>query len=254
MWSRFDCRSAPFVLAEDRGILEVAVRKGWAVSHSTWEDVISAPEFAVPGDTRLHLGLFPGPFVGDLLNASVYLLMLNPGLSPLDYFGESRIPEFREALLRNFRQQHHDEYAFMFLDPRYSWTGGFDWWHGKLARVIEDLRLHWKVGFAEARRRLAKQVACIEMVPYHSASFRDRGDWVDSLPSAMAAREFVKSYVMDKVRAKKAIVIATRQVYAWALPEEDGVIMYSGGETRGAHLTPDSRGGRAIVEHLKANR
>ena len=42
--------------------------------------------------------------MGDMLNASIYVLMLNPGLGPGDYF-EYKVPSFRQALLANLRQE-----------------------------------------------------------------------------------------------------------------------------------------------------
>ena len=42
------------------------------------------------------------PFVGDLQSADVFLVLLNPGLGPLDYYGEEKNePGYREALLAN---------------------------------------------------------------------------------------------------------------------------------------------------------
>ncbi len=37
---------------------------------------------------RLHLSLIPQPFCGNVYSARVVILALNPGLNPLDYFGE----------------------------------------------------------------------------------------------------------------------------------------------------------------------
>jgi hypothetical protein len=109
----------------------------------------------------------------------------------------------------------------------------------------------WQVSFAEARSRLADQLAAIELFPYHSAAFRDADHWLTELPSVQLAREFVGTRVVERVDDGKAIVVVTRQTRLWGLTEiPDRVVLYSAAEARGAHLSPDSRGGKAILKHL----
>ena len=55
---------------------------------------------------------------------------------------------------------------------------------------------------------------------------------------------------MPRVQGGDAVAIALRKVKEWDLPEHSGVIRYEGGQARSAHLTPNSPGGKAIVEHL----
>ena len=67
---------------------------------------------------------------------------------------------------------------FIFLDPHYSWHGGFLWWHGKLAQVIKTFADERGVSFASARATLAAELASIELLPYHSSKFRDADGWL----------------------------------------------------------------------------
>jgi hypothetical protein len=151
-------------------------------------------------------------------------------------------------MLANLKQP--EENSFLFFDPRFSWHGGFTWWHGKFAGLIEVLSVRWHTSFAEARRRLAQELACIELIPYHSASFRDPGRWIHELPSAQMARRFVQEFVQPRVISGEAIVIVARQSKVWDLTSHDRVVRYEGSEARSAHLTPKSRGGLAILEHM----
>jgi len=216
-----------------------------------WPDAYRAADFCAPKDHRLHLGLLPQPFLGDLRRASIYILLLNPGLSPRDYYGEDKVGEYRKALVANLRQKFkRGSLPFLFLDPQYSWHGGFSWWHGKLARVISCLANRWAVSFAEARARLARELASIELVPYHSPSFRDPGGWIRNLESVALARAFVSDTVVPRVRRGEAIVIVTRQAKVWNLPRHSRIVRYSGQQARAAHLSPESPGGRAILRHL----
>jgi len=216
-----------------------------------WPDAHRAADFCAPKDHRLHLGLLPQPFCGDLRRASIYVLLLNPGLGPCDYYGEHEVPEYRKALLANLKQEcDRASCPFLLRDPQYSWQGGFGWWHWKLAGVMSRLADTWAVSFAEARAGLARELASIELVPYHSPSFRDAAGWIQDLQSVALARAFVRDVVVPRVRRGEAIVIVTRQVKAWNLPKHSRIVCYSGQQARAAHLSPHSPGGRAILQHL----
>jgi hypothetical protein len=248
-WAAYRPDSAPFVLPADRDVLESERSRKAIVIRRSWKEAASAPDFCAQGDTRLHLGLLPMPFIGDLRTATIYILLLNPGLSPHDYYGESEVLSYREAVLANLAQSPRHE-PFLFLDPALAWHAGFSWWHGKLAKVIAHLASVWGLSFAAARSRLGRTLASIELFPYHSAAFKDSGGWLRGLPSVRLARSFVAEHVMTRVRAGEAIAVVTRRVSDWNLPDLAGVVTYCGAEARSAHLTPSSRGGRAIIEHL----
>lgn len=249
-WADWKASEPPFVLESDQGVLGQA-RNDRVVTIRSWRDAFRAADFCEPQDHRLHLGLLPKPFLGDLRRASIYVLLLNPGVGPHDYYGEYEVAKFRRALLANLRQEFElGSPPFLFLDPQYSWHGGFGWWNGKLAGVIAALAYTWAVPFAEARTRLARELASIELVAYNSPSFRDGGRWIQRLQSVALAQTFVHDTVLPKVRSGKAIVIAARRAEAWNLPNHRAIIRYSPQEARAAHLSPKSRGGSEILRHL----
>jgi hypothetical protein len=249
-WEKWEPSGPRFVLCADRDLLESTSNSKRVVNFGSWPAAISAPDFCQPDDTRLHLGLLPQPFIGDVRRASIYVLSLNPGLEPTDYYGEYEVPEFRSALLATLKQRFNEiAQPFLFLDPRYSWHGGFRWWHGKLSGVIARLRDEWRVSFGKARKCLASEMASIELLPYHSARFKDSG-WLGKLSSVALAKAFVKEAVVPRVERGEAIAIVLRKAGIWELPPIPGVIEYSGRHAQGARLGPDSPGGRAIIERL----
>ena len=250
-WAEWKADLPPYFLASDAPLLLSERSARATITRASWPEAYTADDYCAPGDTRLHLGLIPQPFFGDLRRATVFLLLLNPGLGPDDYFGGYKVPGFRDALLRNLKQEFPAEsQRFIFLDPQFSWHGGFDWWHSKLARVIEQLARDWRVSYSAARAEMAKSLASIELFPYHSSSFHDTGGWLLHLRSVQLAREYVRDILIPRVCRMEAIVIVTRQARAWDLPPGGGVVVYTAGEARAAHLTPDSPGGRAIIAHL----
>jgi hypothetical protein len=82
VWGNWQPQSAPFALDDDLERLQY----GKGASHLTiwrsWEEATQDPNFCEPGDSRLHLGLLPQPFFGNVREASIYVLLLNPGLGP----------------------------------------------------------------------------------------------------------------------------------------------------------------------------
>lgn len=251
-WAEWSSSTPPFALESDKAVLSLERSQAFiAPTYTKWKDVHTQPELGKPGDNKLQLGILPHPFCGDVLNAEIYLLMLNPGYGPHDYFAELEIPEYREASLKNLRQEFdEDGYPFYLLNPKFAWSGGYIWWHKKLAYIIEETSKKTGMSYADSRKRLSQKIANIELVPYHSTSFRDPVGWTEKLESAKLAREFVNEYVLPKVKRGGATLIVTRKVREWNLPEHENIVAYSNGEARSAHLSPSSRGGKAIIERL----
>lgn len=253
-WAKWSSSKPPFILRADEAVLSSHKSlAATAPNHSNWKGVYSQPDLGKSGDSRLQLGLIPHPFCGDVINAEIYILMLNPGYGPHDYFAELEVPAYREAALKNLKQNFDGEdYPFYFLNPEFAWSGGFVWWHKKFASIIGEISQKTGLNYAEARKQLSQKIASIELIPYHSTSFRDAAGWTKKLESAKLAREFVNSYILPKVQRDEAILIVTRQVREWNLPEHENITVYSNGEARSAHLSPISRGGRAIIKRLSA--
>ena len=261
-WSRasdqWNSGSVPYMLGADAEWL----KSYSTVTYRSWDEARQAPDFYSRDkskDKRLHLGLLPVPFMGDLLNASVYVLMTNPGVTRKDYREHER-PAFRRALLANLKQECLDGVLpFPYLDPQFDWHDGFEYWDVKrgLGKTIRELAMVRGMSEPEARTMLCGKLAVIQMVPYHSATGPDDSKWLNSWPSVRLAGEFVRDTVVHRVRVGEAIVIAMRRPRFWGqylptdLSEEQGVMRSANaGEARSASLGPESRGGRAVLRHL----
>jgi len=251
-WNEWAPNGPPHMLAADREKLESERSKAATIKFESWEKAFADGSFYMPGDRKLHLGLLPQPFVGDLQRASIYILSLNPGCGPQDYFGEYTVKEYHDALLANLKQRFNgSDFPFLMLDPKYSW--GFRYWHRKLSAIILKLSKKWEVSFADARRVLASQVASLELFPYHSSSFHDFGGWLkrNELESVTLARRFAEEVICPRVKAGDAIAIVLRKAKFWNFPKMKGVVAYGRSEAQSANLTPTSRGGKAILKQLK---
>ena len=99
----------PFQLSADADVLASAdtVTCGY--------EEYSRDNFIFDRDTRLHLGLVPLPYGGDLRSAKVFVLMLNPGLGPSDYYAEQTSREWRDLLdFESARGRSPEEESFYY--------------------------------------------------------------------------------------------------------------------------------------------
>lgn len=214
-----------------------------------WTEYASQPDFGVPDGGRLHLGLIPLPFVGNPMSARAFILLLNPGLDPIDYHAELGVPAYRAALLANLRQADSSR-GMLSLDPEFAWHGGYRYWHGRLARVISAVGAELKLSYGEARQVVQRELCVMEVFPYHSVTWRLPARIAARLRPAALARRFVHEVVLPRAQARDALVVVTRQAPAWGLTAGPGVVVYEGMARRAAHLGPDSAGGRALIKHL----
>lgn len=248
-WRQAQTNIPPFAHQADFDVLKKYSR--WVEDDAVdFESYISGSRFASCNDDQLHLSLLPVPYAGDIEHADFIVLLLNPGFSYTDYWGETHVPEFRKRLISNLHQRFEkNEYGFIYLDPRFCWHSGFVWWEKKFREVVQEIaRLKFDDDYRDALKEFSHRVASIELVPYHSSSFHEHGV-IKRLPSVKKVQEFVKQNLEPAARAGEKTLIITRQVNAWELSPEknENIIIYEGGHTRGASLSPRSQGGKAIL-------
>lgn len=230
-WDEAALACAPYVHPHD-AIAENKIQE----LISSYDEYVAAFESDRLRSNALHLGLLPQPYLGDLDNAEIILLLSNPGLSACDYHLEQNYPAYRESLIDSIRQVRR---SHLFLDPKWAWTSGFVWWERKLRDVAKEIALKcFDRHYGQALADLGRRIASIELVPYHSFNF----DSPKNLASSIEALNFVKS--IDSSRT----IIVTRSVAAWDLPDAANIVKYPPQHARSASLGPETMGGRAILE------
>ena len=228
------------------------------VSYHSFDEVMQALDSngSTPGaNRRPHIGLLPIPFMGDLLNASIYVLMTNPGLDESDY-RECEEPDFKRALVANLKQESlTGTVPFTYLDLQFDWHAGHHYWNRKFKGIIQALAKSRAVSYAEARSVIGNKIAVIELFPYHSVG-SPSDSTLKKCPSVSLVKEFVGDTVVERVRAKRATVIVVRRVKIWNqclpenLTEEQGVIRLP--NPRSFSFKPTNPGGQAILRRLDA--
>jgi hypothetical protein len=256
-WSDFCdyCTQPPYIHRHDRPFFD---DRYWKRKHSHTQEPLDFRGFIEsprldPNDNDFHFSLLPAPYVGNLAEADVFILLLNPGFSPGDYFGEYERTDFKEALKQNLKQEFSGvECPFLYLDPRFCWHPGFRWWEAKLRKILRCVADAQHEGnYLLALKAASQRIASIELVPYHSRKFR-AGELAERLKSAQAARGWVNDFLVPRAKEGKIVIVAT---YKWSLKNHRNcVVCVKKGAARGFPLTPKTKAGRLIREQLLKKR
>jgi hypothetical protein len=219
--------------------------------YSSYDDFSCNEYFEKKKRHILHIGLLPIPYIGDIQNASVYVLMLNPGLSPGDYFLENGVEQYRNALVNNLYQTHgNTDYPFLFLDPKYGWHPGAEYWSRRFGAIVgkkgTDVR-----NYQAIMKILARRVAVLQLVPYHSRAF---GNYpLKELSSVTCMKQFFTDTLMPRVERNEITVIVARGARYWGISNicKNNLVVHKNNEARSGYLTLESH--NAIAERLGLN-
>lgn len=145
------------------------------------------------------LSLYPEPYFG-AQNAPIVLLTLNPGWSPQDAQTHAR-SDFGD-LARAGLSHELQPFPFLHLQPHAQWPGAV-WWRQRTRELVE----------ATSFDLVAKQLACVQFIPYHSKEFAQNSP---ILPSQKYSFLLVRGAML-----RRAEIIVMRSKVRWfqAIPE-----------------------------------
>jgi hypothetical protein len=120
-WKSRSLNGPPFVHPNDLPVLVQLTRNMTRPQKLDFRRFIASERFGAFDDHQFHFSLLPVPYAGDLANADIFVLLLNPGLSFSDYYGEWQVPEFRKRLKANLHQDFHGvEFHFSISIPNFA--------------------------------------------------------------------------------------------------------------------------------------
>lgn len=210
-----------------------------------------------PGDKQLQLQVLPIPVNGNLRQADVVILMLNPNFDEMsDREWKMAHPaeyEYMVACQRaNIQQRHpHDAHPFYDISPLLGSHPGAGYWRGgsKLADIARELASNRRVSLDEAYIELSRRIAVLQLVPYRSKKF-GRHRLIKDAPSCMEAVALAR-YLAEKTNK---LLIVQRKARDWGFEfpsNRENVIVYDPRrEALSASLSLKSRGGSAILARL----
>lgn len=244
-WSAWDESVFPYVHPDDKSTFE-DVQYCQEASYIKLVEDIRFPHYA---DATFHLGLLPSPYLGDLDHAAVYLLFQNPGFAVGDYYAEG-LHEIRTSEIATIRQQSQ-EFPNPWLNPRYLWTPGGQYWWKKLRAIVQYVMSEMQLSHRDALKFVSRTVAILEWMPYHSKTLRIAATRAHSLVSPQKARHFVLNEVLPRVQQDEACIIVARHVPEWGIPAGKNVCRYSKPLRQTASLNLGSPGWKLITTFLQ---
>lgn len=219
------------ILEGDSGVLDARDKEQ---RHKSWRDLITSDDFSTDDGCEFHVGLLPMPYLGNLRRARVFLCSLNPGIGPHDYFGEHQVDEYRQALLKNLRQD--EDVRFPFLEPAHSWHGGSAYWARRLRSIREGIQTRLGLKPREALDVCSRNIAVLELVPYHSGNFKLNRREVDALESTRLMRNFVFGELLPRHRRRDCKLIVLRSRDLWLRPDDDAPDLPAPAMPRNAYI------------------
>ncbi|MFZ1517704.1 MAG: hypothetical protein WAU11_02960 [Ignavibacteriaceae bacterium] len=247
-WKTLNTSKPPYILDGDEVI------NGHTHKYKNYQTFISDKNFGDIDSTKFHTGLLPVPYSGNILKAKIFILALNPGFSIRDYYEEShskKIINKRKQRLKDSSSEKN--FPWLSLNPEFAWTGGYEYWTKKLNPIIKKIMDLREISYVDVLQLLSKNIAVIELVPYHSKSFGLSKTKMNNLRSVSLMKDFVKNDLLTKAKHNKAVIIITRKAKYWDLPKHKNIIRYDNNEARSASLGLGSKGGKIILQMLKEN-
>ena len=249
-WNAFDPHAGELrVHPEDRAWMERHWPAPLQEPFLDWSTYLRSLRFG-RRDSEPHLSHLPAPYWGDLERADVLICLKNPGFDNTDYYLEAQ-PDFQKAQMQTVRQQLAGEpFPFVHLQPRFSWSGSFQWWESKFRPIVEALQDDG-LTYRDALGLLARKVAALQLVPYRSLDssrlrWRVRGS---VLPSTAAAQR----HLCAATHSRRQLVLVMRSHADWhtAPCAEPHPFYLHGPRLQGVSLHPRFPAGKALLQRLR---
>jgi len=226
-WKKFNPPGTkPYLHPDDRDWFEKKEPTATKQEAESFESFIRGTRFGRE-DKHLHLSLLPSPFHGNLDKANIFILLMNPGFSDSDYYAYEH-PAFRAASIANLRQKNIDRrFPYFSLDPQFAWSGAYRWIASRMGPILHEIAEKRNFSYYEALSFLSKQIAVIELFPYHSGDGRAIPNRVwRELPSVIEARTFVRDELCRS--PKRPLILMARSRDKWDISDKS-IFGYSSG-------------------------
>jgi hypothetical protein len=237
--NNIDFNSQCFLIEDDNNLIGKYAR-----CFNTYYDYINSNEYGL-NNPIIHSGLLPGPYAGNIRKATIYLLLLNPGFSPIDYKAEEDQDYLTEIKNQLLQVKLNKNYPFFPLNPEYSWTGAGEWWNKKLSPIINELMSKKRISYKQACSIIAKKICSFELFPYHSKNFSISNKILKVLPSVKIIVDSMQQFYNNEDK----LIIIMRKSGFWYNKKKNkkNIEIIFGGKSRAASLKPYTK---VIIKYL----
>lgn len=203
--------------------------------------------------SHLHVHLLPTPYLGNPKKADIFFILMNPGFSDDAYFALSN-KQFQNRLRQNLNGNAGENYAFLYLDPRYCWTSGYQWWEQKLYRFGDVIAGNENLTHREGMQKLSQRICAIEMFPYASRALPwhgpNRENVLASIQSSLAAERAAKFAYKKALDGKALVVLKRNAASLLRIRQNKGRKVFVCAATQGFQIGRQSDSGKALKKWL----
>lgn len=170
---------------------------------------------------KLRLNVYPQHFVGDIDNAKIIILSLNPGYSTEYYDAYKNSTYYEQIIKENLEMKQPFFHAFELANE-----SDLGYWGNKMKCWVEGYDKKDNEELIDSLKKITKDIALAEFFPYHSISYNGMYDKLgkgtspnsnrkikDYLPTQKFLFEKIKKRIDDK--NDEVIIILTRSFAKW---------------------------------------
>ena len=170
---------------------------------------------------KLRLNVYPQHFVGDIDNAKIIILSLNPGYSTEYYDAYKNSTNYEQIIKENLEMKQPFFHAFELANE-----SDLGYWGNKMKCWVEGYDKKDNEELIESLKKITENIALAEFFPYHSISYNGMYDKLgkgtspnsnrkikDYLPTQKFLFEKIKKRIDDK--NDEVIIILTRSFAKW---------------------------------------
>ncbi|RSJ54005.1 hypothetical protein D8808_09065 [Streptococcus gordonii] len=170
---------------------------------------------------KLRLNVYPQHFVGDIDNAEIIILSLNPGYGTEYHNAYKNKTEYEQTIKENLEMKRPFFHAFELAND-----SDLGYWGNKMKCWVEGYDKKDNEEIIESLKKITEKIALAEFFPYHSISYNGMYDKLgkgtspnsnrkikDYLPTQKFLFEKIKKRIADK--NDKVIIILTRSFAKW---------------------------------------
>ena len=175
---------------------------------------------------KLRLNVYPQHFVGDIDNAKIIILSLNPGYSTEYYDAYKNITNkngtnYEQIIKENLEMKRPSFHAFELANE-----SDLGYWGNKMKCWVEDYDKKDNKKIIESLKKITEDIALAEFFPYHSISYNDMYDKLGKSTSSNSNRKIkdylpTQKFLFEKIKKRiddkndKVIIILTRSFAKW---------------------------------------
>lgn len=201
---------------------------------------------------KLRLNVYPQHFVGDIDNAEIIILSLNPGYSTEYYDAYKNSTnkngtKYEQTIKENLEMEKPFFHAFELANE-----SDLGYWGNKMKCWVEDYDKKDNKKIIESLKKITEDIALAEFFPYHSISYNDMYDKLGKSTSSNSNRKIkdylpTQKFLFEKIKKRiddkndEVIIILTRSFAKWYEAIEglrDYKCCYEVNNTRNFSLNP----------------